>query len=259
MLTSFFRARYRLIQEGYIEFRQLGLSRKDFQEGPDVFDRLMQKDNVALITLFENIKTGTRFLIANTHLDWDPTLSDVKLVQAGLLVEQVEIFANQFATLPPRLLSPPPGESPSTAPRALGPTYTDGSQIPVIIAGDFNSVPESGVYEFLNNGSVPYNHRDFMTHLYGRYTQPGEGNGLKHRLGLKSAYAASPSGELSLTNYVPSYQGALDYLWYSGATIAVNAVLGEVDPRYLEKVVGFPNAHFPSECVTFLLRFCGMC
>jgi hypothetical protein len=29
----------------------------------------------------------------------------------------------------------------------------------------------------------------------------------------------------------------------------VNAVLGEVDKGYLEKVVGFPNAHFPSEYV----------
>lgn len=201
----------------------------------------MQKDNVAVITLFESIETGARLVVANTHLDWDPLLCDVKLVQIGLLVEQVEVFANQFATLPPM-----PSSSPSSSPTSAKSAYSDGSKIPIIIAGDFNSVPESGVYEFMHNGSVPYNHADYMTHVYGTYTQPGEANGLKHRLGMKSAYAASAGGEPQ-TNHTPGYKGGIDFIWYSAATVGVNAVLEGVDKGYLEKVVGFPNAHFPSE------------
>ena len=50
-----------------------------------------------------------------------------------------------------------------------------------------------------------------------------------------------------MTNYTPSFQGPIDYIWYSTANLSVNAVLGEVDKSYLEKTVGFPNAHFPSE------------
>ena len=113
----------------------------------------------------------------------------------------------------------------------------------IIVAGDFNSVPSSGVYEFLATGTVPCDHPDFMKHQYGNYTR----DGLRHRLGLKSAYAAA--GEMSMTNYTPSFQGVIDYIWYSAPTVAVQKVLGEVDRSYLEKVVGFPNAHFPSECV----------
>jgi CCR4-NOT transcription complex subunit 6 len=67
-------------------------------------------------------------------------------------------------------------------------------------------------------------------------------------LGLKSAYAGI--GELPLTNYTPSFDGAIDYIWYSTATMSVNAVLSEVDRGYLEKVVGFPDAHNPSEYVS---------
>jgi hypothetical protein len=43
----------------------------------------------------------------------------------------------------------------------------------------------------------------------------------------------------------------IDYVWYTGANLSLNGVLGEVDKGYLEKVVGFPNAHFPSEYVFF--------
>ena len=52
-----------------------------------------------------------------------------------------------------------------------------------------------------------------------------------------------------MTNYTPTFKGTLDYIWYTTANLSVNSVLGEVDQGYLDKVVGFPNAHFPSEYV----------
>ena len=54
-------------------------------------------------------------------------------------------------------------------------------------------------------------------------------------------------GEISFTNFTPGFQGALDYIWYSSATLSVCTLLGEIDQHYLGKAVGFPNAHFPSE------------
>jgi CCR4-NOT transcription complex subunit 6 len=50
-----------------------------------------------------------------------------------------------------------------------------------------------------------------------------------------------------MTNNTPSFAGTSDYIWYSTETLAVTRVLGEVDKKYLETTVGFPNAHFPSE------------
>ena len=64
---------------------------------------------------------------------------------------------------------------------------------------------------------------------------------LRHKLGLKSTYAAR--GELPLTNYTPSFQGIIDYIWYGSGNLAVNAVLG-VNGTYLRKVVGLPNFSF---------------
>jgi CCR4-NOT transcription complex subunit 6 len=225
------------------------MQRQDFKKTDDMFNRVLGKDHIAVVSLFENKETGTRFIITNAHIHWDPAYRDVKLVQTALLVDEIEKISHRFAKYPPRL---PPTPSSATNPSPISndrsfPVYSDGSKIPVVICGDFNSIPDSGVYEYLSAGAVPYNHPDFMSHKYGKYTSEG----LKHRLGLKSAYSAV--GELPLTNLTPSFQGTIDYIWYSTSTLSVNAVFGEVDKQYLEKVIGFPNAHFPSEYVPLFL------
>jgi len=234
--------RYQLVEQHPLEFSTVAMQRPDFKKTDDMFNRVLIRSDIAVICLFENIETGTRHVIANAHICWDPKYSDVKLVQVALLVDEVEKVANNFAKYPP----PPPSDGSSVKPP---PTYSEGTKIPIIISGDYNSVPGSGVYEFLTNGMLPGDHPDFLGHSYGRYTS----DGLRHRLGLKSAYAGI--GELPLTNYTPSFHGAIDYIWYSTATLSVNAVLSEVDRGYLEKVVGFPDAHNPSEYVAFFLIY----
>ena len=42
-----------------------------------------------------------------------------------------------------------------------GATKTDPSSVPLIFCGDLNSLPNSGVIEFLSNGRVPADHADF--------------------------------------------------------------------------------------------------
>ncbi|KAF9050210.1 Endonuclease/exonuclease/phosphatase [Panaeolus papilionaceus] len=263
--------RYKLVEFNEIEFSSVAMQRQDFKKTDDMFNRVLQKDNIAIVCLLEDVNTGTRLIVANVHITWDHAYRDVKLVQVALLVDEIEKQADHFARYPP----PPTlrngnseskdgsdgtnGDS-STPPRPI-PTYSDGTKIPLIICGDFNSVPNSGVYEFLSTGSLPSDHGDFMSHIYGRYTSEG----IRHRLGLKSAYADlqaaatnpnAPAGELlSMTNYTPGFQGVLDYVWYSNATLGVKAVLGDVDKGYLEKVVGFPNPHYPSDHVSIVSEF----
>ena len=240
-----------------MEFAAVAMQRSDFKKTEDMFNRVLGKDHMAVITLLENKETGSRIIVANAHLTWDPQYRDVKLVQAALLVEEVEKIAQNFAKYPPRLPPTPssatsaattPSVNENNASSRPPPVYSDGYKIPVIICGDFNSIPQSGVYEFLSNGTIPPDHQDFMSHAYGKYTTEG----LRHRLGLKSAYAGI--GELPMTNFVPTFQGGIDYIWYSTANLSVNSVLGPVDSSYLEKVVGFPNAHFPSEYVSSRFR-----
>ncbi|KAJ3726915.1 Endonuclease/exonuclease/phosphatase [Lentinula raphanica] len=303
-LATFFRAdKYQLIEKHLVEFSAVAMQREDFKKTEDMFNRVLGKDHIATVCAFENRETGSRVLVANVHILWDPKFCDVKLVHVALMVEEVEKVAKRFVKLPPRLWpetngnvvdgfdgtadssfssssdpsSPPPtssslpssslppsssSSSPPTSPfskppprrqRPKPPVYTSASQIPLIFCGDFNSIPGSGVYEFLSTGTLRKDHPDFMGHVYGKYT----GEGLKSWLGLKSASSASSSSPelLPTTNYVSSFSGVLDYIWYSSSSLSVNAVLGEVDPVYMSKCVGFPNVHFPSDHICIMAEF----
>lgn len=231
---------FELVDKHLIEFNQIALQRPDFKKTQDIFNRVMTKDNVACIGMLEHRKAGYKIIVANAHMHWNPEFRDVKLVQAAMLMEQLEMLGNQFAKRPSQV---------KCHENFKPPNYTSGQQIPTLVCGDFNSTPDSGVYEFLNKGSAPGNHEDFMDHVYGTYTSEG----LKHNYALRSAY--SNIGEMPFTNLTPGFQGNIDYIWYTSNTLAASCLLGEVDSTYLSRVVGFPNAHFPSDHVCILGEF----
>ncbi|TIB81323.1 glucose-repressible alcohol dehydrogenase transcriptional effector [Wallemia mellicola] len=239
--ATFFKAsKYQLIESEVIEFSQVALQRSDFAKTEDMFNRVLTKDNIANVALLENIESGTRLIVANVHIHWNPEFRDVKLVQVAILMDEIEKISKRFSTLPPKL---------NVQSGKKGPVYTDMSKIPLIVCGDFNSVPNSGVYEFLGKGYVDRNHEDFMEHQYGAFTTEG----MRHKFALKSSYANI--GELPMTNYIPGFEEVIDYVWYTQNTLSVIGLLGEVDQSYLNKIVGFPNVHFPSDHLSLFTEF----
>jgi CCR4-NOT transcription complex subunit 6 len=134
-----FSCSFALVEQHLIEFNQIALRRPDFKKTEDMFNRVMTKDNIAVVTLLEHRASGARLIVANAHIHWDPEFRDVKLVQVAMLMDELNKISNDFAKLPSRLNL---GEGYDKAP-----TYVNGSKIPTVICGDFNSVPESGVYE----------------------------------------------------------------------------------------------------------------
>lgn len=243
--TFFKNTKFKLIESQLVEFNQIALQREDFRKTEEVYNRVMTKDNIAVLTLLENKENGSRVLIANAHIHWDPTYKDVKLVQVAMLMEEIEKWVGQYIKIPPTKSH---ARSPSGS---IGPptSYSSASKLPTIICGDFNSVPSSGVCEFLSRGSMKQNHDDFGQFAYGNYTSEG----LSHGLALKSAYA--PGYELPFTNYTPSFSDVIDYIWYTANTLTVTGLLGPIDKEYISQVVGFPNPHFPSDHVAILAEF----
>lgn len=158
-----------------------------------MFNRVMTKDNIAVVTLLEHRASGARLIVANAHITWEPQFRDVKLVQVAMLMEELNKISNDFARLPARMNL---AEGYDKAPH-----YSSGAKIPTIICGDFNSEPDSGVYEYLSTGHVEKNHGDFMDHVYGDYAVKGASHGFK----LKSAY--SHVNELPFTNFTPGFTG----------------------------------------------------
>lgn len=189
-----------------------------------MFNRVQGRDHVASVALLEHRATASRIIVANAHIFWNPEYRDVKLVQTALLIEELGKIVDRFGKLSPRLDTP-------DAPR-----YNKDNKVPVVLCGDFNSEPSSGVYEFINTGALSPHHEDFMGFKYGSLTT----DGLRHGLNLKSSYGEI--GELPLTNHTPGFSGVIDYIWYSADSLQVTAVMGEVDKEYMSRTVGFPNA-----------------
>ncbi|CAO3639452.1 unnamed protein product [Cunninghamella echinulata] len=236
--ATFYKAdKFNLIEYHLLEYNQTALQRPDFKKSDDIYNRVMTKDNIAVMTVLEHKETLQRILIANSHIHWDPTYADVKLVQVGMLMDDLEKFATKHLTPQPSTTTP---SSPTSKDRKR-PTYSSPTELPTIICGDFNSTPDSGVVEFFSKGSIKQDHDDFGTYIYGDYTTEG----LSHPYSLKSAYANFK--DLKFTNLTPGFTGILDYIWYTSNTVDSLSLLGPIDNSYLSKIVGFPNAHFPSD------------
>lgn len=85
----------------------------------DLLDR-SRRGSVALLTKFQRCDDASAvFVVATTHLFWDPTQEDVKLLQSRRLLHHLDAFASEHQ-----------------------PLHT-------ILAGDFNSLPGSQVYRFI--------------------------------------------------------------------------------------------------------------
>ncbi|KAG9508886.1 CCR4-NOT transcription complex subunit 6, partial [Fragariocoptes setiger] len=84
-----------------------------------------------------------KIVVANTHLHWDPQQCDVKLVQTIMLMNELRNIATQHSA------QPATGNSCSS------------QMAPLILCGDFNSMPNSNVVEFITQGRISSQARDF--------------------------------------------------------------------------------------------------
>lgn len=254
--TFFKGSKYILLDKQLINFGQTAVRRPDAKGQDDIYNRLWQKDHIAVIIFLENRQTGSRFIVVNAHLYWDPAFKDVKLIQTAILMEEITKLSETYAKWPActdktafRFSEAEGSETKEPVEPAPSAEYSSGDQIPLLMCGDFNSSPGSPAYELIVHGRLTEGHPDLEKRLYGNLSRVG----MSHPFKLKSAYGSI--GELSFTNYTPDFKDILDYIWYSSNTLHVTALLGEVDPDYLQRVPGFPNFHFPSDHIALLAEF----
>jgi CCR4-NOT transcription complex subunit 6 len=227
--TFFKNLRFTVSFNHVTEFQSKSLY-KNKEYGSEAYTRIVQKDNIALITVFQlhtsesnnfvRKKPPKQFLVANTHIQWNPEFCDVKLIQVQLLLEELEEVSSKFGTLP------------------------------LIIAGDLNSTVDSGPYKLLKEGRIPPNHPDLNSLDYGSSSL----NGINHNFKLDSSYAAILNHEPPFTNYTAKFQGVLDYLWYTTDSISVVRIVEPLDEKYVQQTC-LPNPHFPSDHIFLVSDF----
>ncbi|CAI7868389.1 unnamed protein product [Closterium sp. NIES-54] len=237
-----------------VEFNKAALSLSEALAPPTkkaALNRLL-KDNVALIVVLEardagggdgkdgaNAPPAKRQLlcVANTHIHANPELKDVKLWQVHTLLKGLEKIAAS-------------------------------ADIPMLVAGDFNSVPGSAPHSLLATGRVDANHPELATDPLGILRPASK---LCHQLPLVSAYASlsrggsvaerqrrrmdASSSEPLFTNVTRDFMGTLDYTFYTADSLSVESVLELLDEDSVRKDTALPSPEWSSDHLALLTEF----
>nr|CAD7429651.1 unnamed protein product [Timema monikensis] len=178
-------------------------------------------------------------LVCTAHIHWDPEFCDVKLIQTMMLSNELRGILEDASQ------SFRPGHKPDT------------SGIQLLLCGDFNSLPDSGVIEFLTSGRVPADHKDFKALTYKSSLQKISGcdkaNEFIHSFKLASAYSEDI---MPFTNYTFDFKGIIDYIFYAKSSMTPLGLLGPVAPEWLKenKIIGCPHPHVPSDHFPLLVE-----
>lgn len=254
--TFFKDSKFILLDKQMINFGQTAVRRPDAKGQDDIYNRLWQKDHIAVVVFLEHRMSGQRLIVVNAHLYWDPAFKDVKLIQSAIMMEELTKLAEGYAKWPPctdktafRFSEADGEQGEEQIEPAPSAEYKSGDEIPMLICGDINSAPGEAVYNLIAHGGLTEAHPDLGKRMYGNLSRQG----MTHPFKLKSAYGMI--GELPFTNYTPDFKSILDYIWYSTNQMQVTGLLGEVDKEYLKRMPGFPNYHFPSDHLALLAEF----
>lgn len=219
--------KFSFVSKHNFEYGALCMGSDKYKKTKDLFNRFLNKDNIAVLVILQHIATGERISVANTHLHWDPDFNDVKTMQVGVLLDELQVVLKKFYNAN---------------------TADDLKHASVIICGDFNSTLDSAVYQLFLTGAVQ-THDDFEGRDYGKFTDEGFRQSFK----LKLAY--DHIGELPFTNFSPLFTEVIDYIWYSTGSLQVKGLLGKVDQEYASHLIGFPDVHFPSDHIPMVTKF----
>lgn len=186
------------------------------------------KGNIGLILILDAVDGSGPVVVANTHLFWDPDLSDVKLFQVDVFLQEIELVvqAHQLTV-----------------------------DVPIIIGGDFNSEPLSSVYELLSTGVASMTREDIPIDTFGVLSTCR----LRHNLHLQSSYSLL-GHEPVYTNYTANFVGVLDYLWFNPEAVMASAVLLVPSEETFHAPeganrVGIPNEQWSSDHIALVTDF----
>jgi len=159
------------------------------------------------------------FVVANTHLYFHPDADHIRLLQIGfsmILVEDyIKKFKEKYAT----------------------------DDISLLFCGDFNSVPECGIYKLMTEGHVPRNFIDWTSKKEEAVVN----------VELNQPYKImSACGTPKFTNYTVGFQDCLDYIFYQTDKFVVTKVVEMPCEEDLSLHNAIPSVVFPSDHIAIV-------
>ncbi|GMJ02279.1 hypothetical protein like AT3G58580 [Hibiscus trionum] len=248
--TFFRRDRFSHVKKYEVEFNKAAQSLTEVAvqttQKKAALNRLV-KDNVALIVVLEakfsnqgadNHGKRQLLCVANTHVNVQQELKDVKIWQVHTLLKGLEKIAAS-------------------------------ADIPMLVCGDFNSAPGSAPHSLLAMGKVDPLHPDLVVDPLAILRPHSK---LTHQLPLVSAYSAflrrvglgleqqrrrmdPTTNEPLFTNCTRDFTGTLDYIFYTADSLTVESLLELLDEDSLRKDTALPSPEWSSDHIALLAEF----
>ncbi|UMM28977.1 hypothetical protein L5515_011562 [Caenorhabditis briggsae] len=232
------------------EFSSVAMKKASTSE--NMLNRVMPRDNIALCAVLkikENVYANRRMtipandnvvgnplVVCTAHIHWDPEFCDVKLVQTMMLAHEVSRILEDVSKK----------------------YMITQQQVPVLICGDLNSLPDSGVFEYLSKGQITRRHLDLKSFredsCLEKFTNSSDKNVISHPLRLDSACDLQ---SIPFTNYTLDFRGMIDYIFATPQSLARLGILGPFDPQWVatNKILGFPHPHVPSDHIPIMAQY----
>ncbi|KAG7389709.1 RNA exonuclease ngl2 [Phytophthora pseudosyringae] len=235
---------------------------------------VLNRDNIALTAVVE-AKNGTngsgtaRFVVANTHLLFNPNRGEIKLAQLDMLLKHLTSLRQEH-----------------------------GPMLPILLSGDFNLAPHSPLYHFLSTGELDasglsryglsgqnldtyalkkaarINENDRARHngngtAFGKFNiarvQRNDFRAFKpsttysHEFDFASAYAQLPddkcTGEPKFTIFHSGSKGTVDYIWYTRSSVHCHGVVEMIPAGLLFKGDELPTTEHSSDHLSLVADF----
>lgn len=219
------RSKFVMVENYSIEFnecaRRAAMNAGMDSEESHRFIHRLSKDNIAQVIVFETLQRNARarhhssqICVVNTHLYSNHQRPDVKLWQCLTLVKELEQFVMQ-------------------------------RDLPLMICGDFNSEPDSAVYQLLGEQGISPGHPEVENDPLNVLPDPSQ---ISHSLDLVSVNYSVSGMEPAYTNYTATFKGTLDYMWYTPSKLRVLTTASIPDEEVLTAAgEALPNTQFPSD------------
>ncbi|CAG5977886.1 unnamed protein product [Menidia menidia] len=178
-------------------------------------EKILHRSTALQVAVLEDLQGGRKVCVANTHLYWHPKGGNVRLVQMGVALQHLSHVISEVA-----------------------------AGAPLVFCGDFNSTPNSGVFQLLSEAGVPLQHADWSS------SGPEEACSME----LTSTFPPllSAYGQPAYTNYVGGFHGCLDYIFIQPGSMQVEQVIPLPSHQEVTTYEALPSVAHPSDHIALV-------
>uniref|UniRef100_A0A1B6L0R0 2',5'-phosphodiesterase 12 n=1 Tax=Graphocephala atropunctata TaxID=36148 RepID=A0A1B6L0R0_9HEMI len=190
------------------------------QKNVQLKNRITGLGTTALALTLESCeKPGEILVVGNTHFYFHPDADHIRLLQGGILIA---FLSNIIETIASK---------------------NSGKKVSLLCCGDFNSVPECGIYKLMTTNHVPDDFIDWKS----KPEEEVKGLSLSQPYKLQSA-----CGTPKYTNFTVGFADCLDYIFYQTDRLRVETVVPLPSEEELRQHSAIPSVVFPSDHVALV-------